>query len=29
MLALFSIGAGSTLLLTNRRRRQGFQVTAP
>jgi hypothetical protein len=29
MLALFSIGAGSTLLLTNRRRRRGLQVTAP
>ena len=29
MLALFSLGAGSTLLVTNRRRRQGFQVTAP
>jgi hypothetical protein len=29
MLALFSIGAGSTLLVTNRRRRRGFQVTAP
>ena len=29
MLALFSIAAGSTLLLTNRRRRRGLQVTAP
>jgi hypothetical protein len=29
MLALFSIGAGSTLLLTSRRRRRGLQVTAP
>jgi hypothetical protein len=29
MLALFSIAAGSTLLLTNRRRSRGLQVTAP
>jgi hypothetical protein len=28
MLALFSIAAGSALLVTNRRRRRGFQVTA-
>jgi hypothetical protein len=28
MLALFSIAAGSTLLVTNRRRRRGFQVAA-
>jgi hypothetical protein len=28
MLALFSIGAGSTLLVTNRRRQRGFQVPA-
>jgi hypothetical protein len=28
MLALFSIGAGSTLLVTNRRRRRGFQAAA-
>ena len=28
MLALFSIAAGSTLLLTNRRRRRGLQIAA-
>jgi hypothetical protein len=28
MLALFSIAAGSTLLVTHRRRRRGFQVAA-
>jgi hypothetical protein len=28
MLALFTIAAGSTLLITNRRRRRGFQVAA-